>query len=246
MLGSFLELSLQTPDIAASLEFYTKLGFAQAEVGETWSHPYAVVTDGRLCLGLHQLADCEDRLSFVRPELLKALPALERVGVEFEYRHLGNDEFNCIGWRDPTGLAIRLLEARTFSPGKRLAKTSSTCGYFLEIALPAVDLGAAKDYWERLGFVGLDELDASLPHIGCTSDTIDLGLYEPKSVRRPTLVFESEDPRALAAELRRLGIAAADRPAGLRRARAVMIVAPEGTPILVMPTSERPAATSGR
>jgi catechol 2,3-dioxygenase-like lactoylglutathione lyase family enzyme len=237
MLGRFLELSLQTPDIAASLEFYTKLGFSQAEVGETWSHPYAVVTDGRLCLGLHQQKDGEDQLSFVRPELLKALPALEQVGVELEYRHLGNDEFNCIGWRDPAGLAIRMLEARTFSPGKRPAQTHSACGYFLEIALPAIDLGAAKDYWERLGFVGMDELDASLPHIGCTSDTIDLGLYEPHSVRRPTLVFESEDPRALAAELCRLGIAAADTPAGLRLAQPVTIVAPEGTPILVLPAS---------
>ncbi len=51
MLGRFLEFSLATPDIQASLDFYTKLGFSQAEVGEAWLHPYAVVTDGRICLG---------------------------------------------------------------------------------------------------------------------------------------------------------------------------------------------------
>ena len=56
MLGRFLEFSLATPDIQASLDFYTRLGFSQAEVGEAWSHPYAVVTDGRICLGLHQEA----------------------------------------------------------------------------------------------------------------------------------------------------------------------------------------------
>ncbi len=235
MLGRFLELSLQTPDIAASLKFYTQLGFSQAEVGETWSHPYAVVTDGRLCLGLHQQSDGEDQLSFVRPELLKALPAIEQAGVELDYRHLGSDEFNHIGWRDPAGMAVRLLEARTFSPSKRPAHATSICGYFLEIALPAPDLEAAKAYWERLGFVGMDELDAILPHIGCTSDTIDLGLYEPTSVRRPTLLFESEDLGALSAALAGLGIAAAEKlPAALRRARPVMIVAPEGTPMLVL------------
>ena len=54
MLGRFLEYSIATPDIRASLEFYAKLGFSQAEVGEAWPHPYAVVTDGRICLGLHQ------------------------------------------------------------------------------------------------------------------------------------------------------------------------------------------------
>jgi len=238
MLGRFLELSVQTPDIAASLEFYTKLGFSQAPVGETWPHPYAVVTDGRLCLGLHQQEGGEDQLTFVRPELLKAVPALERSGVELEYRHLGSDEFNRIGWREPAGLAIRLVEARTFSPSKRREPTTSVCGYFLEIALPTLDLEAAKQYWERFGFVGMDERDAILPHIACTSDTIELGLYEATSVRRPTLLFESENPRTLTAELTRLGIATADKlPAALRLARPVMFVAPEGTPILVLPAA---------
>ena len=54
MLGRFLEYSVATPDVAASLEFYIKLGFSPAEVGEAWPHPYAVVTDGRIHLGLHQ------------------------------------------------------------------------------------------------------------------------------------------------------------------------------------------------
>ena len=47
-LGRFLEISLATPVIRESLEFYESLGFVQAATGETWSHPYAVVTDGHL------------------------------------------------------------------------------------------------------------------------------------------------------------------------------------------------------
>ena len=53
MLGRFLEVSVHAPDILESLAFYERLGFTQAPVGETWSHPYAVVTDGRLFIGLH-------------------------------------------------------------------------------------------------------------------------------------------------------------------------------------------------
>ena len=45
MIGRFLELSVQTDDILASVEFYERLGFRQLQVGETWSHPYAVLTD---------------------------------------------------------------------------------------------------------------------------------------------------------------------------------------------------------
>ena len=56
MLGRFLEYSLATPDIQASLDFIPGLDSLQAEVGEAWPHPYAVVTDGSICLGLHQEA----------------------------------------------------------------------------------------------------------------------------------------------------------------------------------------------
>lgn len=53
MLGRFLEISVRTPVIQQSLEFYQALGFEQALVSETWPYPYAVVTDGRLFIGLH-------------------------------------------------------------------------------------------------------------------------------------------------------------------------------------------------
>ena len=54
MFGRFLELSLTTADIAASVQFYERLGFSQLTTGDTWTHPYGVLSDGRICLGLHQ------------------------------------------------------------------------------------------------------------------------------------------------------------------------------------------------
>ena len=92
-----------------------------------------------------------------------------------EFRRLGNDVFNELGWLDPSGHLIRLVEARTFSPCKRAATEMSLCGYFAEIALPSAELRRAKEYWEKLGFVGMDELEAPLPHVSCTSDSIDIG-----------------------------------------------------------------------
>ncbi len=53
MPGRFHELSIATADIRASLDFYESLGFWQAPTGDAWHHPYAVVTDGRVVLGLH-------------------------------------------------------------------------------------------------------------------------------------------------------------------------------------------------
>ncbi|HEY5263485.1 MAG TPA: VOC family protein [Steroidobacteraceae bacterium] len=234
MLGRFLELSLATPDIQASLDFYSKLGFSQAQVGEAWPHLYAVVTDGRICIGLHQAPIPAPSLTFVKPDLLKHLAALESLGVEFEFRHLGNDVFNEVGWFDPSGQRVRLVEARTFSPSNAPGTGPSPCGFFLEIALPTPNLDAAKAYWERFGFVGMDEPDEWLPHVSCTSDTIDLGLYEPALLPRSTLRFEVDDIAATIARLAAQGIApAAQVPPPLRHTGAAVLIAPEGTPILL-------------
>ncbi|HEX3911959.1 MAG TPA: VOC family protein [Steroidobacteraceae bacterium] len=234
MLGRFLEFSLAAPDVQASLDFYAALGFSCADVGDAWPHPYAVVTDGRICLGLHQQAIPAPSLTFVKPDLLKHLESLERKGVEFEFRRLGNDVFNEVGWFDPTGQLIRLIEARTFSPSKRAANDTSQCGYFLEIAVPAPDREQAKTYWEDFGFVGMDETADHLPHISCTSDFIDLGLYHPADLRRATLRFEVDDVGGTLARLAEKGVLpGGELPPGLRSVPAAMLTAPEGTPLLL-------------
>jgi catechol 2,3-dioxygenase-like lactoylglutathione lyase family enzyme len=237
LLGRFLEYSLPTPDIQASLDFYLRLGLSEATAGETWSHPYAVVTDGRISLGLHQLAEAEPTLTFVKPRLLQHLPEFEALGIEFDVRRLGNDVFNEVGWRDPTGQRVRLIEARTFSPAKRSSEFSKL-GYFMEIAGPAVSMEVSKLYWEQLGFVGMDELDSPLPHITCTSDHIDLGLYEPHAIRPGTLRFEVDEVRATLASLKEIGVEPAGVvPAALRGPNAALLKAPEGTPLLLTAAS---------
>jgi catechol 2,3-dioxygenase-like lactoylglutathione lyase family enzyme len=237
VLGRFLELSIRAPDIQASLEFYENLGFFQAEVGEAWAHPYAVVSDGRVCIGLHQIEDPRAMLTFVRPNVLASLPAFESMGVEFEFCRLGADRFNEIGWTVPSGQLIRVVEARTFSPPKPRTAGGSHCGYFLEIGLPVQDLLPAKAYWERFGFVGMDETATPLPHVCCTSDTIDIGLYERGELRATTLLFETDSPAAHMARLAARGFepapAVSHRPGGRAAGTFARYIAPEGTAILI-------------
>lgn len=234
MLGKFLELSLVTPDIRASLAFYVSLGFSHAEVGEAWTHPYAVVTDGRLCLGLHQIESFMPSMTFVRPDLLKHLDGLEQLGLAFEFRRLAADVFNEVGWLDPSGHLVRLVEARTFSPSKRKATERSLCGYFNEIGLPTPNREAAKQHWEQVGFIGMDEPDAPLPHVSCTSDSVNIGLYDPVHVREPTLCFEVDDVKGAVARLAAAGITAQGRvPTPLRYSPAALLTAPEGTQVLL-------------
>lgn len=234
MLGRFLEFSIPAPDIQASLNFYAKLGFSEAEVGEAWGHPYAVLTDGRICLGLHQQSSFAPSTTFVLPDLLQHLDGFAQLVQRFEFRRLGNDVFNEIGWLDPSGHLIRLVEARTFSPSKRKAADESFCGYFREIGLPTSSQDTAKAHWEQFGFVGIDEPDAMLPHISCTSDTVDIGLYQPAHLQGPTLIFEVDDFAGTLGRLDENGIKPDGRlPAPLRGLPAAVLTAPEGTSILL-------------
>ncbi len=231
----FLELSVPAPDPRAASEFYAGLGFSLAEVGETRRHPYAVATDGRLCIGMHGLADLEPTLCFVRPDLVAHLDRYEDLGLTLELRRLGTDVFNEIGWRDPGGNPVRLVEARTFSPSPTPSGQCVACGYFREIALPAIDLGASRAHWERLGFVALDEDGPLGPCTICTSDTLTIGLYDPGRIPRPTVIFESDDLGRVAAALTDRGCAVSPDTVGGEIA-GLRFAAPEGTPLRILRT----------
>ena len=70
-LGRYLEFSVRTPDILSSLGFYKELGFSELEIGDVWSHKYAVVTDGVLCIGLHDREFDAPTITYVHHDLAK-------------------------------------------------------------------------------------------------------------------------------------------------------------------------------
>jgi hypothetical protein len=234
-LGRFLEVSLSTPAIRESLEFYESLGFVQASVGETWSHPYAVVTDGRLFLGLHGRDIPSPTLTFVLPELELGVARLKERGVTFDEERFGNDVFNQASLHDPGGQRVLLLEARTFSPPQLDAPLASTCGYFSELGLPVRAADAARTFWESIGFVALEEEPQPFPRTPLTSDSLDLGLYRTRTFRHPVLTFEEPDMPQRLARLRERGIEVSDEmPDTLDDSGNGILIAPEGTRLLLL------------
>jgi hypothetical protein len=235
MLGRFLEISLHTPAIRESLEFYESLGFVQAQVGEIWQHPYAVVTDGRLFLGLHGAAIPSPALTFVLPQLARGIDRLLQLGIRFEEERLGDEIFNQALLRDPAGLAVNLLEARTFSPPQFEAAVRTSCGYFAEFALPTRAVDAARAFWEPLGFVALDEHSEPFARTVLTSDHLDLALYRTRAVRQPVLTFEAPDMAERLARLRTGGHKVSDEmPDSLDESANGVLIAPEGTRLLLL------------
>ena len=220
MIGRFHEIGIETADIRASVEFYERLGFTQATTGDIWQHPYGVLTDGRIFIGLHQRPLGSPSVTFVRAGIARHAAAFEARGIELELLHAGEERFNQIAFRDPSGQRIAVIEARTYSPVARPATETSLCGYFSEFSMPATDFEAAKAFWEPLGFVATEEVDTPYPHLPMTSDHLDIAFHRPRTLGIPMLVFT--DPQYARAHrpparARHSAIAKSCRAASIRR-----------------------------
>jgi catechol 2,3-dioxygenase-like lactoylglutathione lyase family enzyme len=233
--GRFHEISLATADIRASVEFYERLGFTQAATTDALAHPYGVLTDGRLCLGLHQRRAPTPTLTFVRPGIAACLDEFAARGIELTLCHTGEEVFNEIGFAGPSGEAVRVIEARTYSPADRPAGEVSLCGDFAEVSFPAADFAAAQAFWEPLGFVATEELAQPYAHLPLTSDHLDLAFHRPRTFDEPLLVFRAADMPQRIERLGTLGVTgAAPLPRGVPRSSSALLVSPEGTRLLLL------------
>lgn len=238
-LGRFLEISIGTRVIRESLDFYESLGFVQAAVGETWPHPYAVVTDGHLFIGLHGRDMASPSLTFVLPELRLGVGRLKERGVMFEEERFGDELFNQAQMRDPGGLSVTLLEARTFSPPQLDVPVESACGYFSELGIPARAAAEARAFWESIGFVALDEEAQPFPRTPLVSDGVDLALYRTRALRQPVLTFEDSEMSQRLTRLRARGIEVSDEmPDTLDESGNGVLIAPEGTRLLLLSAAD--------
>lgn len=235
MLGRFHEISIATADIRASVEFYERLGFTQAPTTDTWSHPYGVLTDGRLFIGLHQRRAPTPALTFVLPGIARQLATFESHGIALTVCRTGEDVFNEIGFLDPFGQAVTVIEARTYSPVAREPAEASLCGYFSEVSMPARNFETGKVFWEPLGFVATDESATPYSHLPFTSDHLDIAFHRPRTFEVPLLVFRDPQMPARIAQLRDQGTRMSDElPRGLDPESNGLIESPDGTLLLLL------------
>jgi catechol 2,3-dioxygenase-like lactoylglutathione lyase family enzyme len=234
LLGTFHEISIAVEDVRAAVEFYERLGFTQASTADTFAHHYGVLTDGRLCIGLHRRRGASPVLTFVRPGVAQYVPAFAHAGLELTVCRTAEEVFNEVGFADPAGQALAVLEARTYSPVARAAHAASLCGDFSDISLPAADFAAAQAFWEALGFVAAEQATDPYPHLPLTSDYLDLSFHPPRVCERAMLVFRDADMRARIARLRELDLSLAPLGHGAASAGNALIEGPGDTPLLLL------------
>lgn len=236
LLGRFLEVSVHAADVLESLQFYESLGFVQAATGDVWPHAYGVVTDGRLAIGLHQSGFEAASLTWVMPGLARHAPALEALGIEFEFARFDEVSFNELGFLDPSGQPVTMLEARTFTPPNLPPAHETQLGYFAEFAIPTTDLEVAAAFWDRLGLVAFESERRPFGKVVLAGRDLNVALYD-LDLRAPVLTFSSPDMPARIAQLRDRGYPFVERPPrGLGAGDTALLRAPEGT-LLLLTTS---------
>ena len=228
MLGQFLEYSVAAQPLAASFEFFESLGFSSIPVSDTLPDPYLVCFDGTIAIGLHDRAQAGPRLTFVRPGLRDYVRPLRRLGVEISHEHLRDSEFNSVGFNDPGGQEVVLIEARTFPPGDWDSHNVAICGEFFEITVPAADLDESSRFWQALGLVPDGSGDAPHRWQRLKGRGLTLGLHETHCA--PGLSFGCHDLQARLEFVRAKGfMARAGTPTADRAQPSATVTSPEGT-----------------
>lgn len=229
-LGRYLEFSVRCPDILESLGFYKNLGFSELEIGDVWSHKYAVVTDGVLCIGLHEREFDTPAITFVQQDLAKNARSMTDYGFEIRFLQLNEDAFNEIRLVDRDGHNITMLEARTFSGGDEF-DNDSQCGTWFELSLPARDTVHAAQFWASVAPAVLEVREEPTTHMRFDVGGAAIGLSESIALDGPSLCFKCHDREALLASVERHALKHKKFP-GYEGA-FVAIKAPEGTTLFL-------------
>lgn len=224
--GRFLEFSVRTTDILESLHFYKTLGFVELEIGDVWSHKYAVVSDGEISIGLHEREFAAPAVTFVQQDLAKHARSMTDHGFEFSYMQLNEDIFNELSFADRDGHMVTMLEARTFNISEE-AEKDSACGSWLELTLPVKDALHGAQFWAPIAQTLLEMREEPTTHMRFDADGVPLGLSESIALTAPSLCFKCADRHGLMGILEQNGMSFEKFP-GYEGA-FVEIKAPEGT-----------------
>ena len=225
-LGRFLEFSVHTPDILESLSYYKLIGFTEREIGDVWSHKYAVVGDGILNIGLHDRVFDAPATTFVQQDLAIRARSMTDHGFDFSFMRLDEDVFNELGLADRDGHMVTMLEARTFT-GSDEFEDDSLCGSWFELTLPVRDAFHAAQFWAPIAPAMLQMREEPTVHMRFDATGVALGLSESIALKAPSPCFRCQDRETLMALLDQRGFAYEKFP-GFEGA-FVALKAPEGT-----------------
>ena len=219
-LGEITAITMTSPDLERSLNYYEKLGFS--EVGRyDFPFPWIQISDGALLIMLRLGNDPYCALTYYVHDLDRIVSELEKEGLEFSQKPNPNDMIKRFLLQSPDGLTVSLVsfvDGFKQPPGPTMLTTdqkdyfnpemyvNKSCGMFGEFAHPVKDLDASLLWWEKLGFKSLSKFSSPYPWAILSDGLAVVGLHQTTNFTFPTITYFASDMKGKIEKLKSEGL----------------------------------------
>jgi len=231
----FLELSIACDEVLPCMGLFQQLGFQSLPTNEIWDYPYAVMSDGRCFIGLHDKAHFEkisenSRFSFACEDISNAQRFLNDKSHYLAYSDLDSDDTaqNAL-FISPSGIGAHFIAARPFSPPSE--KTDSTLGYFRGYLFPKSHEEESLSFWEDIGLLAMHDEDSK--YIQLSTNNFNAVVSDFDQLKELALLFEHPEPESIFPHLARYGMGINMPENGLAMNGVFSITAPNGIELIV-------------
>ncbi len=219
-LGEISALTIASPDLETSLQFYQKLGFREV-MRMDFPFPWIQITDDALLIMLRKGEDPYLALTYYVKEIDKVVTDVETRGIQFLSKPKDSDFIKRYLFKSPDGLNISLVhipDGFSKPAGKTMltmeqtdyfkpeSYTNKTVGMFGELAQPVADVNASIPFWEKIGFKVLSRFSSPYPWAILSDGLSIIGLHQTQQYTYPAITFFASDMKEKIEKLKQQGL----------------------------------------
>jgi predicted lactoylglutathione lyase len=206
-LGDVSDITITSPDLENSFNYYKRLGFSELFRGD-FPFPFIQISDGVIMMMIRKDKDPYIALSYYVKDIDKVVAELESEGIIFSRKPKADEMIKRFifssadnltislvsfvdGFVQPAGPSMLTMQpADYFNPEKYVNKS---CGLFGEFAHPVKNLEASISFWEKLGFKSLSKKESPYPWAIVSDGLNIIGLHQTTHFDYPALTFFASD-----------------------------------------------------
>jgi len=219
-LGNVSALTIATPDLETSLQYYQKLGFREL-MRMDFPFPWIQITDDALLIMLRKSDDPYLALTYYSAEVEKIAGELENKGIQFISKPKDADMIKRFLFQSPDGLNISLVgipDGFSKPAGKTMLTmeqsdyfkpetyTNKIAGMFGELAHPVADLNVSISFWEKIGFKPISKFASPYPWSIISDGLSIVGLHQSNHFSYPAITFFASDMKEKIENLKQQGL----------------------------------------
>ncbi|HZS43946.1 MAG TPA: hypothetical protein VFC63_02495 [Blastocatellia bacterium] len=220
ILGEITAITITSPDLERSLQYYLKLGFAEV-MRSDFPFPWIQVSDGQLLMMLRQDNTPYIALTYYVKDVDRAASIVDQAGIAFAQKPKNSDFVKKYLIQSPDGLNVSLIgipDGFSQPPGPTMLKMAQSdyfnpekyvnkvCGMFGELAHPVKNLDQSISFWEKLGFKAISKFSSPYPWAIASDGLAVVGLHQTDKFDYPAITYFAADMKSKIAKLKEAGL----------------------------------------